>query len=319
MRFTHPLLAHRGLHPPPRRRAGRCTGVSPRSPTNPNCAPAALPWPQKGVPDETTLSALDAGAEAAAARGCSSSAAELIDMAIRLGGDTPVRRLRGARTALRAGDLTAADTRLGPINDTMPPGALRAIVDAPRAVYGYRDGGARAVDVLAAGVGRPVTTRRCVCRGLLLLALAVGMTGDIARSVDYARQAAADAERLGVPALRSQALTLATHVSFMYGLGLDHAGLQSALELEDPDSTAPATLQARAVDAVLCAWTGRLDEARTKVAAVAQRCRDRGNEVDVVWAAEFPDHDRPLVGPLAGRPAPPTMPRTAPARSADTC
>lgn len=288
VRFTHPLLAH-GVYTHATAAARRTMHRRLAAITDqPELRARHLALASEGGPDEATLSALDAGAEAAAARGAHSSAAELINMAIRLGGDTPVRRLRGAELHFRAGDLTAADTRLGPINDTMPPGALRAIALMLRgAVYGYRDGGARAVDVLAAGVEEAGDNPALRLQGLLLLALAVGMTGDIARSVDYARQAAADAERLGVPALRSQALTLATHVSFMYGLGLDHAGLQSALELEDPDSTAPATLQARAVDAVLCAWTGRLDEARTKVAAVAQRCRDRGNEVDVVWAAEF--------------------------------
>ena len=96
-------------------------------------------------------------------------------------------------------------------------------------------------------------------QGLLLLALAVGITGDIAQSVQYARQAVDDADRLGIPALRSQALTLAAHVSFMYGLGIDRRALQTALDSEDPDSTAPA-LSKPARSTPLCAhgrgdWT----------------------------------------------------------------
>ena len=287
VRFSHPLLAH-GVYTQAtathrRLMHGRIAAIT----DQPELRARHLALAAEG-PDEATLTALDAAADSAAARGAHSSAAELIDLAISLDGDNPVRRLRGAELHFRAGDLDAADARLGSIIETLPQGALRAVALMLRgAVYGYRGGLAHAVDVLTAGVEEAGDNPALRLQGLLLLSLAVGMTGDIAQSVDYARQAAADADRLDVPALRSQALTLATHVNFMHGLGLDHPGLQSALDLEDPDSTAPATLQASAVDGVLCAWTGRLDEARTKMAAVAQRCQDRGNEVDFIWAAEF--------------------------------
>src|ERR1700743_150092 len=73
----------------------------------------------------------------------------------------------------------------------------------------------------------------------------------------------------------------------MYVLGTDERALATALALEDPNTTAPATLQPTAVAAVNCAWTGDLHQARDKLAEVTRRCLNRGHEVDVVWAAQF--------------------------------
>ena len=101
--------------------------------------PATWHWPQQ-VPT-TQPWRRGPAADAAAARGGHSAAAELIDLSIGLGGDTPLRRMRAAEMHFRAGDLNEADARIGPVIDTLPPGALRAISLLLRgAVYGYRDG-----------------------------------------------------------------------------------------------------------------------------------------------------------------------------------
>ena len=61
-------------------------------------------------PDPETLAALDVAAGAAAARGAPSTAAELIELAIGLGGDTPARRLRAADQHFRAGAMRPPNT-----------------------------------------------------------------------------------------------------------------------------------------------------------------------------------------------------------------
>ena len=62
--------------------------------------------------DPTTLRALDAAADAAAGRGAPAAAAELVELAIGLGGDTPERRIRAAEHHMHAGDLQHAHTLL---------------------------------------------------------------------------------------------------------------------------------------------------------------------------------------------------------------
>ncbi len=239
--------------------------------------------------DEATLQALDSAAAAAAARGAPSAAAELIELAIGLGGDNPLRRLGVAEQHFRAGAFDRADQHLQQVIDTTPPGTLRALALMLRgAVYGYGDRFTLAVPMLEQGlaeVGDDSPGLRV--QGLLLLALAVGLTGDMSSSVDYARRAVADAEKAGDATARSHALALWAHVSFMYGLGTDEDALRTALELENHDVPAPITLQPSAVAAVNQTWTGNLHDARAKMAAITQRCIDRGNEVDVVWAAQF--------------------------------
>ena len=107
----------------------------------------------------------------------------------------------------------------------------------------------------------------------------------MAACVDHARIAVADAERLGVDSLLSQALAIRVLVSFMYGAGLDEPSLKRALALEDPDTAAAATFRASAVAAVISGWSGQLDSAREQMSEVQQRLLQSGTEIDIVWAA----------------------------------
>lgn len=287
VRFAHPLLSH-GVYTqasPARRRAmhRRVAALT----ELPELRARHLALAAVNA-DDATLQAIDAAADAAAARGAPGAAAELIDLAIALGGNNMMRRLRAAEQHFRAGSLELADNHLHAIIDTLQPGILRTIALMLRgAVDGYGARFVRAVEVLTEAVAQAGDQPTLRLQGLLLLALAIGMTGDLSASVDYARRAVTDAEGLDNDDLRSQALALWVHVGFMWGLGTDEQALATALSLEDPDSTAPATLRASAVAAVNCAWTGDLMEARIRLAEVSRRCLERGHEVDVVWAAQF--------------------------------
>ncbi|PRC51338.1 hypothetical protein C6A85_64630, partial [Mycobacterium sp. ITM-2017-0098] len=53
--------------------------------------------------DEATLAALDGAADSARSRGAPAAAAELLELAIGLGGDKPWRRLRAAGDQFQAG------------------------------------------------------------------------------------------------------------------------------------------------------------------------------------------------------------------------
>src|SRR3954449_9533746 len=71
------------------------------------------------------------------------------------------------------------------------------------------------------------------------LAFAQGMSGQFDESLRNAREAVAHAEAFGYPGLISRALAMFVNTSFLYGHGVDEAGLQRALELEASDADTP--------------------------------------------------------------------------------
>ena len=77
--------------------------------------------------DDNVLQALDAAAEEARGRGAPAAAAELVDLARRLGGDTPTRRLRAAGDHFQAGATTPAQALLESTLEELASGPLRAI------------------------------------------------------------------------------------------------------------------------------------------------------------------------------------------------
>ncbi|MBU3749343.1 MAG: LuxR family transcriptional regulator, partial [Mycobacterium sp.] len=103
--------------------------------------------------DPDTLAALDSAAESAAARGAFSTAAELVCLAIRLGGDEHVRRSRGAEYHFRAGALDEAEALLAPIIDDLPAGFPRAVgLLLLGAVRGYEQGIGDTIDLFRRAV-----------------------------------------------------------------------------------------------------------------------------------------------------------------------
>lgn len=284
--FTHPLIAagiRAEAEPAALRRAHRRLAGAVEHPEQ-RARHLALSTPHG---DTETLATLDAAAENAAARGAYSTAAELVTLAIRNGGDDQLRRLRGAEYLLRAGSLDAADALLEPIVDDLPAGFMRAAgLMLLAAVRGYRDGLASTIGMLRRAVAEADDVAVLRTQALLVLALSVGIGGDMATCVQLAHQARTDAEATGVASLRSQALTLWAHVSFMYGLGTDSGAFREALDIGESDASAPIMLRPLPIYALNCAWTGRLEQARTLLADVSSRCAEVGNELDVLWAAE---------------------------------
>lgn len=286
IRFAHPLLLSGvagGADPAIYRRAHRrladAVGRSEQRARH-----LALSTPHGDV---DTLAALDAAAEAAAARGTYSVAAELAALAIRRGGDTEFRRLRGAELHFRAGALDEAEDLLAPVVDGLPAGFMRTVgLMLLAAIQGYRNGFARTVTLLERAVEEADDNLMLRTQARLLLSTATGVAGDLETSVRHARQARADAQATGIDQLRSQALSVWVSASIIHGLGFDSEAMREALDIGDPDNTAPVMFRPTTVHAQTCAWTGRLDEARAAMTDVKRLCAERGNELDVIWAAE---------------------------------
>jgi DNA-binding CsgD family transcriptional regulator len=233
--------------------------------------------------DTATLEALDAAAAVTRAQGSPTAAAELIELAIGLGGDTPLRRIFAARHHFEAGSIDAARQVLQGTAERLPPGAMRgAAVMLQGAIDGYDGSFTAAVDALSKGIAEAGDNSALRLQGLMLLAPAIGITGHLDRSVEYARVAVADADHTDDPTLRSQARAMLVNLSFMYGLGLDAEALATALDLQG-DCAVHVNMQADAIKAVTDSWRGDLQRADEELRAIKQSCAERGSEIDAIW------------------------------------
>ena len=91
--------------------------------------------------DPDTLEALDEAAESAHRRGAPAAAAELLDLAISLGGDTPERRIRLAAHCFDGGEPARAKTLLENVIESMPAGPSRAQAQHTLAIVRFTDDG----------------------------------------------------------------------------------------------------------------------------------------------------------------------------------
>lgn len=285
VRFTHPLLAH-GVYQQasgPRRRAMHRRVAAVVDEPELRARHLAL---AATTAEPDTMQALDRAAEIAANRGAPGSAAELVELAIGLGGDDPSRWVRAAELHFRAGSLAPARGHLVKAVGELPRGTLRCLaLMLLGAVRGYDDDAAAAVEAMRQAVDE--ADDESALRLLCLLRLALGMVsiGRVGEAVEHAATAVALADRLGVAELRSQALSIWVAGSFVYGLGVDQQALDTALELEDPRGDATTWYRASAVEAVISAWSGDLGRARVKMQAVRDRTVEAGTEIDIIWAA----------------------------------
>lgn len=239
--------------------------------------------------DPDMLDALDAAAVTTQSRGAPTVAAELMELAIELGGDTPLRRIRAAEHRFRAGEIAAARDHLeSALVCLRGPSTVRCIALISLAGVIAFDGNlTTAADLLTEAVAESADNPVLQLRARLLLTPLPGLTGDMKRSVELAEIAAAQSERLAVPALRSQALTIKVVVSTMFGLGVDWPSLKLALDLEDLDHPATARLRASAAVPVLRAWSGDLLVAREQLQVVSADLQAQGTEIDILWAADI--------------------------------
>ena len=300
VRFAHPLLA-RGLYtdsrPSRRRKMHRALAQAEALPEV-KARHLALATTSE---DPETLEALDAAAEAARARGASAAAAELVDLAIGLGGDTPLRRIHSSRHHFHAGNYGHARALLEPFIRALEPGPLRATaVGLLAEMCMYRNSFARAAEMLDGALKDAERDPALLVQTLILLSFAQLNTAEYDRSFDNASKAVKLTEELDLPTLSSQACAMWVMVNFVCGQGVDEPRLERAIELEDRDADVPEPFDASTVNALVRAWTGRLDEARAQVSGVRNRCIERGEDshlmfIDLhttlidIWRGDFTD------------------------------
>lgn len=303
VRFTHPLLAS-GIYEnadPARRRVfhRRLADIK----TQPELRARHLALAAT-VADDATLATLDAAADSARARGAPAAAAELVELAIQLGGDKVSRRIRAAEHHYVAGDLPRAAALLDGVTADLRPGVLRAItLNLLAGVRIFEDDYWSAVALLQQARNDAADNDAVMVASLVSEAFALGMVGALDDQLTTAWLAVEIAERAGIPALMSQALAMWVHVSCQAGYGLNEELLQRAVELEDADDNTPIPFRASATRGLMLAVTGRLAEGDHQLIEVAERCLQRGAEHDVmavmgyrtlaaIWRGRYDDADR---------------------------
>ena len=283
--FAHPLLA-RGIYthagPARRRRMHRALA-------------AVEKWPElkarhmalgAASADPATLHALDDAACAAVDRGAAAAAADLYELAIGLGGDTPTRRLRAAEQHLRAGDTSRARRTIEPTLGGLGAGAERAaalnLLGAARmADHDYQG----ALPLLSEAADHAADDPRVLVAANVLLSRAYSMTGQRNEALHEARTAADHAERLGDPKAISQALSLRVMLDCANGVRRDERALARAVALEVPDPDVAAPCRASVVAAVTASWTGELEEGLAGLIAARRRCLEMGSDADLVFVS----------------------------------
>ena len=285
VRFVHPLLAHSvytDASPAERRAMHRSLA---EAVTMPELKARHMALASARA-DPETLHALDTAADEAAARGAPAAAAELMELAIGLGGDQPERRIRAAEHHFNAGDPGRARALLEKTLDTLSPGTLRGTaLNLLAGVHLYDDNWTEAVAVLERALDDAKDSPALLVQTLIVLAFGQRMISKFDESLVSARMAVTYAEQLGDAALISRALAMAVQLNFMYGHGVDEISLRRAVELEDSAIDVLTPFSASMIEGLVLAWTGQLDAAHARMEALHRRCTERGAENDLTAVA----------------------------------
>jgi len=234
--------------------------------------------------DELTLRSLDAAADMARIRGAPAAAAELLDLAIKLGGDTPERNILSAGHHFEAGDPARARSLLEATIGGIGAGVLRAQALGLLAVVRlYDDSFVEAAELLEHAIAEADDNPASRVQMLVMLAFAQLNGGRAEQAMESAEDAVAEASRLDSHDLLSQALSMRVMMRFLGGEGLNEAELQRALELDVDPLDIPLAVRPRVLNALLQLWTDRLDEAAVALAAIKERSTERGEESELIF------------------------------------
>lgn len=282
IRFSHPLLAAgvaASAAPADRRRTHRLLAAAVGQPEL-KARHLAL---GSVSADADTLAALDAAAEATRQQGAPATAAELVELAIRLDGDTPERRLLAANHHFAAGDFEGGRAVLAPALATMPPGLMRSLALALLAgIYAYTQGYAEAEryvrEALPGAQGHPAVVVPLYLM-LVLVQFNDGRVDEVRASLAAAWE---NAEQLADDSITSQVLSMSTVIGFLSGEGVGESRAR-ALELEVHSPDVPVAFRASVNEAQLRAWEGDLDGAAALIEQERRSSAAWGAETELLY------------------------------------
>ena len=232
--------------------------------------------------DELTLMSLDEAADMARSRGAPAAAAELLDLAIDLGGGTPERRILSAAHHFDAGEPGRARALLEDTIGRLEPGPRRAEAFSLLAlVCSLNDSFDDAAHLLERALAESDQELALRVQILVSLSFALVNAGRAAAAVERVEDAVTSATELGDPHALSQVLSMRVVLHFMRGDGLDTHSMQRALELEDRRADISTAFSPSVQNALLLAWTGDLDRAHEEMLSIRRRCIDQGEESEL--------------------------------------
>jgi DNA-binding CsgD family transcriptional regulator len=280
VRFTHPLLAH-GVYSraarSDRREMHRQVSAVVVDAEERARHLAAAARPREAVP------ALDEAARHVRARGAPETAAELLELALELGGGDELR-VRAAEHHLDAGDPPRARAALEEAVRVLPVGPARArallLLGEVRFKIDSFPAARALLEQARDEIGEREPDRVMLELRLVYVLFNLGLR---APAAEVTCAALAHARALEEPALLAQALAVSVMLDFNLGRGLDEARLAEALELEVRDRRTTDELQPSLIAALLFLWIGRFGEASALLDTMAARSEDRGETHSLVW------------------------------------
>lgn len=216
-------------------------------------------------------------------RGAPDAAAELLELALGLGGGAELR-VRAAEHHFDAGDTRRAQALLEEAIAAFPAGESRAEALLLLGETRYHDDSfPEARPLLEQARAEAVGNERLLVMIDLSSPSAVQPRPDARRGsggVVSARPCGA-LRRLGAPC---SSLAVSTIVDFSLGRGLDESRLHRALELGDPDRRTGAEFYPSLIASFVFLWSGRFDESRAHLSAVCAQYAARGEDHAFAWA-----------------------------------
>jgi DNA-binding CsgD family transcriptional regulator/tetratricopeptide (TPR) repeat protein len=232
-----------------------------------------------------TLAALDTAAHIARMRGAPAAAAELLELAIRLGGTSAERRILCAAHHFNTGNSAHARTLLEQTLMSVATAKQRAEALNLLGLMSHLEGsvieGADQLERALACAGDDLALRVQIL--VALSWIQIHNIDQLAASARSIADAVASAVQLKDTELLSQALGISVVVHLLLGNGLDDQSLCRALELENHQTATTVMFRPTVHDALASAWTGHLDAAHAKLFAIRKNCIDRGEESELVF------------------------------------
>jgi DNA-binding CsgD family transcriptional regulator len=283
LRFTHPILSH-GVYsgaPPHRRRDmhRRLAGLV----QDPELKARHLAL-SSTTAEPATVAALDQAADIARRRGAPAAAAELLELAIKLGANDPLRRIRCATDHFDASNSGLARQMLEAVLQEVPQGAPRAEALLRLGLTRlYDDSFPEAAEILASALHDVDLDPGMRVRIRVSLSYALLNAGQIDQAYEHVQRAVTDADGLGLAALVSQALGMRTMIDFMVGRGIDQPALERAVTAGGHDRRTPVAFRPHVQLILLRAWTGELNAGRDALAALHHQCVTSGEESELIF------------------------------------
>jgi len=237
-------------------------------------------------PSEEIAVALEEAAAEARSRGSPESAAELMELAVRLtplddGARRAARTLAASEHHFRAGDLARSRLLAQRALDGAPAGATRGHALRLLGEIRYHESSfSEAVPLFEQALTLLVDDPRRVDLHVNLAYAYVNL-GDVAAAVPHALAGVEAAEGAGDDGLLAVALAVSTIIRFYAGERLDLDMLERALALEDPDRQIVMPMRPSLIAGVALDISDELGRAEELLTALRERTLERGEDSDL--------------------------------------